>query len=161
MSRCKCCGGKLTSPWTCEGCYARWCGYCNSLGRVTTFMYGRKDLCSYCFPRTNKYECTKCPKGSCCSIKCHRISFDYEKDGDSTIYRGLCCRQQKWKNVCVMCKVWESKRICTLMIGIRKFRTDNVLRAVPRDVLIHAMLKPHVFKLSDKEVQEKNKKMKI
>lgn len=88
------------------------------------------------------YRCTQCPQNTCASSKCQLISENYgDPSGDFDIYRGYCCKAQGME-MCTGCKRWEINPISILMLGIRKFRTNSVLRAIPRDVLIYAMLKP-------------------
>lgn len=122
------------------------------------FKYGEKDACTLCWPNGTPYECKACPKGTCPSNGCFAAGFNYAKDEYSPIHRGVCCRGRGYKDLCLSCEKWETKKVCVLMIGARKFRRGNLLNLLPRDVLIYALVKPFVWEERGKGDSFKNLK---
>jgi hypothetical protein len=87
------------------------------------------------------YVCTQCPSDECASKSCEYVSETYFVIGSQ--FRGYCCKAQG-KELCLGCVKWEAKRTCVAMIGVRKFRKPNLLNTLPRDVLIHCILRPWI-----------------
>lgn len=108
----------------------------------------------------NTYVCTKCKVHQCASRLCKRVSKDYTCSLSGVVVRGLCCKKQK-DNLCDACLKWEAQRICVAMMGARKFRKGNLLNLLPRDVLIHCILKPLILPPKGGEDQRTTKKLKI
>lgn len=108
----------------------------------------------------NTYVCTKCKVHQCASRLCERVSQDYTGPRNAIVSRGFCCKaQDEWD--CDACLKWEAQRICVTLVGIRKFRKDSSLRCVPRDVLIHCILKPFILPPFRGEDERTTKKLKI
>jgi len=89
------------------------------------------------------YVCTKCPNNECASKFCEYVSKNYIIPGTENTYRGFCCMAIGIE-LCLGCQKWEAKRTCVAMIGVRKFRKKSLLNTLPRDVLIHCILKPWI-----------------
>jgi hypothetical protein len=129
----------------CLGCGERWCDWCDRK-RVTKFTYGNREACTGCWDKEECYQCKLCPQGMCPSEHCWLITTNFIRIGRSTIYRGVCCRARGYTDtLCINCAKWETQKACIIMIGARKFRKNNLLNTLPRDVLIYALLKPFVW----------------
>lgn len=138
---CKCCGNAGVYTWCCETCKSSWCHSCN-LSRASVFLHGDNEMCSFCCPKDMVFKCLYCGDGQCASSKCHYIGR-YDQIF-SKMFFGRCCK--KYENVsCRGCQAWEARRICIAMIGARKFRKSTLLRSLPRDVLIYALVKPFIW----------------
>lgn len=140
--------------WECDNCVAFWCNHCNEHGSMTKFNYNGKSFCSLCF--SGPFECQECPKGVCPSSKCEKIGWEYNHSGMD--YKGLCCKSWIYEKPCPVCAIWEVQQICTILIGLRKFRKRNLLSTLPRDVLIYALVKPFVWEERGKKDIFKNLK---
>lgn len=126
---------------TCDKCELFWCEDCN-LGqdeKRAVFRYKGIRRCLEC-TKTTQWKCTKCKVNNCASAKCENVSQLILRD--RKWQKGVCCYSRR-EDLCKGCQMWGAQRICTTLIGIRKFRRGTFLNLLPRDVLIHCI----IFKL--------------
>lgn len=127
----------------CERCDTMWCEDCmyEQEGSRHVFTYKNEKRCTACTKSTH-WKCTRCKPGECASKKCMRVSrLHYEKDAEYS--KGLCCKHSsRFGEKCLGCFQHETRHLCTLLIGLRKFRKGHLLRGVPRDILIQCIVIP-------------------
>lgn len=146
---CKCCSNACVYILVCKTCKSSWCGSCNINMRATRFIYGKDHICSFCCPKDMGFKCLECVDGQCASSKCLRVG-KYDQIF-SKMWFGKCCAASG-DVLCKGCQAWEARRICIAMIGARKFRKNTLLRSLPRDVLVYALVKPFVWERGAKEI---------
>lgn len=139
---CKCCGNTNVSVWCCETCISSWCHSCNQNLRATLFLHGKEEMCSFCCPKDMVFKCLDCRDGECASSECYKVG-KYDQIFSKTCF-GKCCAAYG-DLLCKGCINWEARRTCVAMIGVRKFKKSTLLRTLPRDVLIYALVKPFVW----------------
>lgn len=102
------------------------------------------------------WRCTQCPEGHCASDECAEVGRDYwmpaaaaaADDDDLEDYRGYCCRAQTGRaphEHCDGCIDWQNRRVARTLVGLRRHRRRSLWAQLPRDVLVHAVIKPHIL----------------
>jgi hypothetical protein len=97
----------------------------------------------------NVFECTVHMKGACASAECHMVSCN-QISTDGEVWYGYCCEESPHTTgeYCIGCRRWDVRPMIVALLGIRKFRKTTVLAAaVPRDVLVHCIIKPYCWPL--------------
>jgi hypothetical protein len=97
----------------------------------------------------NVLQCRVHTEGACASTECHMVSCS-QISTDGEVWYGLCCYEGHPTSLglCVGCRRWEARPAIVTLLGIRKFRKNTILAtSVPRDVLVHCIIKPYFWPL--------------
>lgn len=134
------------SLW-CKGCQNKCCPRCAHHKR---FSFNGEDRCENCFVRPNVYFCTQCPKGTCASQRCTRISNSFWLDDIEAELpvRGYCCIAQGWQHlddICRECVRFRVVSVTITLLGIRKYRPESHFSAIHKDVLSNLLIKQYLL----------------
>lgn len=140
---CKCCGKiSMVVEWRCHSCGSMWCSDCGRFD-CTLFFYGNEMMCSFCCPPVKVFQCVICDEGQCTSTGCDTVGT-YDQLFSRLTF-GKCCKALNLHTLCDPCVTWRKRKICIILIGVRKFGRSAVLNRLPRDVLIYVILKRFVW----------------
>lgn len=116
------------------------------------------------------YICTQCPKGTCPSTLCERVSQDYDTPDpeDEFPMRGYCCAVQDLggNDFCQPCRQFRARTACIVLLGIRKYRPESPLARLHGDVLRNLIIREILMRSLDawlifdkpKKTKKKSKK---
>lgn len=102
----------------------------------------------------NYFACQECGEDNeCANRDCEYVGDEFRPEatdrwgGTIPPERGACCKRQgrtpeEWCDACIR---HRCRRVATTLLGLRKFRPASLWAQLPRDVLVHCIIKPRIL----------------